>query len=123
MEMTSLLKDATFYKDKMFNAATDILSSKKLMHALKTGFAGDCSSYSKALLFVAMGDGVGTVLEHLKNEGVIAADIVVIPHPSGANNGRIAIFLGSKPVESGNESIHIHNLVLQARATISRLTD
>ncbi len=121
VEMTSLLKDATYYKGKMFNKASDILKSRKLTNALYSGFIKDCSSYSKAALFVAMGDGVGRVLSHLVSEGVISVPVVTVPHPSGANAGRIAVFLGSKPPGHDLASKRAHEQDIQAKFTISHI--
>ena len=121
VEMTSLLKDATYYKGKMFNRASDILRSRKLTNALYNGFIKDCSSYSEAMLFVAMGDGVGRVLSHLVSEGVISVPVVVVPHPSGANAGRIAVFLGSKPSGLDLASRRAHEQAIHAKLTISQM--
>ena len=80
-----------------------------------------CVTLWEAVLFVAMGDGVMTVLSRLKEEGVVSADIVAIPHPSGANAGRISVFLGSKPAADDCASKRAYEQFQQATATISRL--
>ena len=120
VEMTSLLKDATFYKGKMFNKALDIFKSPKLASVLRGGFGKDCLLYKNAVLFVSMGDSVGAVLSRLKAEGVVAADIVTIPHPSGANAGRIAVFLGLRPPGKDFASNRAYELSLQATAVINQ---
>jgi len=102
VEMTSLLKDATYYKGKMFNNASAIFRSVKLTQALNDGFAKDCRKYTSAVAFVALGDGVGSVLSKLKSDGVIHCEVITIPHPSGANAGRVAIFLGQKDPSAGD---------------------
>jgi len=96
VEMTSLLKDATFYKNKMFSRARDIRRSVKMTNALREGFAADCALYSKAVLYIGMGEQVGEVLCALKDEGIIRGEVVWIPHPSGANAERVAVFLERK---------------------------
>ena len=96
VEMTSLLKDATFYKGKMFNKASAIFRSAKLTKALNDGFANDCRKYTSAVAFVALGYDVGLVLSKLKIDGVIHSEVITIPHPSWANAGRAAVFLGQK---------------------------
>lgn len=93
VEMTSLLKEATFYKDKMFKDTKLISKSQKLQEMLNNGFVKDCASYTKAKLFIALGPGVLDVLSDLKERGVITAPIIAMPHPSGANAGRVAAFL------------------------------
>lgn len=93
VEMTSLLKEATFYKGKMFKDTKLINKSLKLQEMLNNGFVKDCASYTKAKLFIALGPGVLDVLSDLKERGVITAPIISMPHPSGANAGRVAAFL------------------------------
>ena len=101
VEMTSLLKEATFEikrdgtKD-MFKHAWKIAKSEKLTKMLNYGFVKDCSLYDKARLFVACGPGVYDVLCELKEKGVISAPIIGIAHPSGGNMGRICCYLGTK---------------------------
>lgn len=96
MDMTSLLVDATFYKGKIFNSAGAIIDSPKLRRKLEDGFVRNCRLYTDISLYVAMGDGVGTIFGKLQESGVIKSSIVTMPHPSGANAGRIAVFLGEK---------------------------
>ena len=93
VEMTSLLKEATFVKGKMFNNPALIAKSAKLTAAFNEGFKRDCASYLNAVLFVACGNAVGSVISGLKADGIISAEVISIPHPSGANAGRIAAFL------------------------------
>jgi len=122
VEMTSLLKEATFLKGKMFNKASAILKSDKLTRALNDGFVHDCSSYSKACLFVAMGAEVGKVLFDLKDKGIITAEIIVLPHPSGANSGRVAVFLGSKQHDDTDQaSTRAYEQSRVAMETVKRL--
>ena len=101
VEMTSLLKEATYVKKKdgtkdMFRHAKKIAKSEKLTKMLNDGFVKDCSLYGKARLFVACGPGVYDVLCELKEKGVVSAPIIGIAHPSGGNMGRICCYLGTK---------------------------
>ena len=83
VEMTSLLKDAVYYKGKMFNNVVMIGRSMRLTR-----------------LFVALGPGVHSVLLRLKAEDVISGAVIGMPHPSGANAGRCATFLGCSKVDA-----------------------
>ena len=99
VEMTSLLKEATYELKKdgtkdMFRHAEKIAKSEKLTRMLEEGFANDCNSYDKAVLFVACGPGVYDVLKRLQEEKKIKGHVVGIAHPSGANTGRIQCYLG-----------------------------
>ena len=106
VEMTSLLKDATYEitkdgKKEMFKNVSRIRRSPKLQEKFNDGFVTDCKSYSNAKLFVACGPGVYDMLLWLKEEGVISTPVVGIAHPSGANAGRISCYLGEKePIDS-----------------------
>ena len=101
VEMTSLLKDATYLLKKdgtkeMFKNTKLISKSTKLTQMLQEGFVADCKNYKNAKLFVACGPNVYDVLKDLQNQGLIDAPIVAIAHPSGANAGRISCYLGNK---------------------------
>ena len=101
VEMTSLLKDATYLLKKdgtkeMFKNTKLISKSTKLTQMLQEGFVADCKNYKNAKLFVACGPNVYDVLKDLQNQGLIVAPVVAIAHPSGANAGRISCYLGNK---------------------------
>lgn len=112
VEMTSLLKEATFEvsnKDgkeskTMFKDVKQIYKVESLQQMFRDGFVADCSAYKNAVLFVGLGPGVYETLCKLQNEGVISANIIGMAHPSGANSGRIACYLGTKdPLDSSYE--------------------
>lgn len=99
VEMTSLLKEATYVLKKdgtkeMFKHAKRIAKSEKLTRMLEGGFLKDCNSYNNAVLFVACGPGVYDVLKRLQEEKKIKGQVVGIAHPSGVNTGRIQCYLG-----------------------------
>lgn len=125
VEMTSLLKDATFEitkdgKKEMFKNVSKIGRSPKLQKMLNDGFVTDCKSYSNAKLFVACGPGVYDMLLCLKEEGVISTPVVGIAHPSGANAGRISCYLGEKePIDSSY--IWCQDRAEEAKSVISSL--
>ncbi len=100
VEMTSLLKDATFElkkgKKEMFKDTKKIEKSEKLTNLFVRRFVADCSKYKNAKLFVALGPGVYDVLEQLKKKSCIKVPIIALAHPSGANSGRISCYLGTK---------------------------
>lgn len=105
VEMTSLLKDATFVvtnrngdeSKTMFKEVKQIDKVESLQQMFRKGFVKDCASYQDAVLYVGLGPGVYAMLCKLKDEGVINADIIALAHPSGANAGRVACYLGTKP--------------------------
>jgi hypothetical protein len=105
VEMTSLLKDATYEIKKdgsreMFRHASKIEKSKKLTRMLEDGFVKNCGKYENSVLFVACGPGVYDILKKLQNEKKIEGLVAGIAHPSGANLGRILCYMGQKePME------------------------
>lgn len=92
VEMTSLLKEATFCNCSMFNDPKKIKNSEVLTEAFEKGFKKDCAKYTKAKMFVALGKKVKPKLEELRAEGVINAPIVGLAHPSGSNTNDIKKF-------------------------------
>lgn len=98
VELTSLLKDATYVVEKggrtMFKNTEDIAKSKLLTEKFETGFVKDCAQYTKAKLFVACGQGVYDELMKLKDRGIITAPVVAIAHPSGNNAMRVLYYIG-----------------------------
>lgn len=101
VECTSLLKDATFEidkdgKKKMFNKPSKIMKNEKLKEEFEKGFLKDCKNYKKAKVIVALGRENEELLKNQQAEGKIDKNIkiIAIPHPSGANIGRVNAFLG-----------------------------
>lgn len=97
VEMTSLLKDATYVVGQrgktMFKDTEIIAKSKELSEKYENGFVRDCEQYKQAKLFVACGQGVYDELMKLKGRGVIAAPVVAIAHPSGNNSIRVKYYM------------------------------
>lgn len=98
VEMTSLLKDATYVVGQrgktMFKDTEIIAKSKELSEKYENGFVRDCEQYKQAKLFVACGQGVYDELMKLKGRGVITAPVVAIAHPSGNNGVRVLYYMG-----------------------------
>lgn len=105
VQLTSLLRDATYYRNKMFKGSPSIFCTPKLRKELMDGFVNhDCRECKKAVLYVALGSKVKEVLDRLKAQGELTASIAVIPHASGSNGGRIAVFLKQRPPKNSNTS-------------------
>lgn len=105
VEMTSLLKDAVFYKGKMLKDVDLIRKSPKLQDLFNNGFVRDCALYTNAKLFVALGPGVYEKLNSLKEIGVIGAEIAPILHPSGQNfTFRSGVFFHKEEINGRDKS-------------------
>lgn len=59
-------------------------------------FVTTCKNLNKAFCFVALGPSVNEILTKLKIDGIIKGEILPIAHPTGANGGRIKLFLTKK---------------------------
>lgn len=98
VEMTSLLKDATYVVGKsgktMFKDTEKIAKSKELSEKYKNGFVRDCEQYKQAKLFVACGQGVYDELMKLKERCIITAPVIAIAHPSSNNAMRVLYYMG-----------------------------
>lgn len=123
VEMTSLLKEATFYKGKMFNKAADIRKSKKLQEMLNNGFVKDCASYANSKLFIGLGKDVDTLLCELRDRGVIHAQIIGMPHPSGANSGPSKAFVDKEYAETKPKFMKYHEKSIICIDTVEKLID
>jgi hypothetical protein len=66
------------------------------------GKAAGGRSLTPDALFVPLGDSVSEALMWLVEEGVLKRGQILdgLPHPSGANNERIAYFLGRKSIQA-----------------------
>lgn len=78
----------------------------EIAEEFENGFYRDCSEYSNAILWFALGSDVEAILRSLQECGKIRADAIIlsIPHPSGANAGRIAAFLGTNAKDGKAEN-------------------
>ena len=123
VQMTSLLTNATYYKGEMFKGTPSILSTPRLMKELMDGFvAHDCRGCKKAILYVALGSKVEKVLISLKKQGELTAPIVTIPHASGFNGGRVAVFLKKRsPKDSNTAELRAAEMRRVAKKTMSKL--
>ena len=125
VEMTSLLKDASFicekkarsknskpiditgiiYYKNMLKDVELIEKSSKLKDLFNYGFVRDCALYTTAKLFVALGPGVYEKLNSLKENGVIGAEIAPILHPSGQNyTFRSGVFFHKEEINGRDKS-------------------
>lgn len=98
VEMTSLLKDATYVVGKsgksMFKDTEIIAKSIELTEKYENGFVRDCEQYKQAKLFVACGQGVYDELMKLKERCIITAPVIAIAHPSSNNAMRVLYYMG-----------------------------
>jgi hypothetical protein len=93
-----------------------MLSTPLLREQLMTGFAAQAATLRQAI-FVPVGSKAGAAVEFAAGE--IGLDrnrvLVGLPHPSGANNERIAFFVGRKPREALSSKVEPERLIAKRR--------
>lgn len=123
VQMTSLLRDATYYRGEMYRGSPSILGTPILQKAMMDGFVKqDCRKCKDAKLYVALGPKVKEVLDWLEGKGKLTAPIVTIPHASGSNGGRIAVFLKKRsPKDTNTAELRAAEMRCVAKKTMSKL--
>lgn len=127
VDMTSLLKDATYELNSkgekvMFRDTTKIAKSELLTRLFEDRFLKDCNQYENEVVFVACGRGVYDILKSLQKDNSIKGKVVGISHPSGANQGRIQCYIGkSEPKDSACQ--WCADKAIEARKIISSLVN
>lgn len=98
---TSVLRNAVFYRGENYSGNPRVVRQPFLRQQVVELFAPDVS-LTPGALFVPLGDSVAQALMWLVEEGVLKRGQVLdgLPHPSGANNERIAYFLGRKSIQA-----------------------
>lgn len=100
VHMTSVLRNAVFYRGENYSGNPRLIRQPFLRQQVLEHFARDASLTPEAL-FVPLGDSVAEALVWLVEEGVLKRGQILngLPHPFGANNERIAYFLGRKSIQ------------------------
>lgn len=100
VQTASVLRNAVFYRGANYSGNPRLIRQPILRDQLLKHFAPDVALTPEAL-FVPLGDSVSEALLWLVEEGGLKREQILdgLPHPSGANNERIAYFLGRKPIQ------------------------
>ena len=95
VHFTSILRYPVFQSDKNFNK--NPLTNRFFEHYVEM-FIREISAFDNALI-LPLGAVPQIVMDFLMHKGIVPESRVLsgLPHPSGANNERIAYFLGRKP--------------------------
>lgn len=98
VHFTSALRYPVFYGGANFNGQISMLKSPALRHLIENELAEEVQQLRDAV-WQPLGDKPMAALRHLVSLGVLRKNQIApaLPHPSGANNERIAFFLGDKP--------------------------
>ncbi len=100
VQTTSVLRNAVFYRGANYSGNPRLMRHPFLRDQVLEHFAPDVALTPEAV-FVPLGDSVSEALLWLAEEGVLKREQILdgLPHPSGANNERIAYFLGRKAIQ------------------------
>lgn len=97
VHFTSALRYPVFVNGKNYNGTPDMLRTPLLRQMVETYLAEEVKLLPKAL-WLPLGPKAEGALEHLSSKGLLDRSRILsgLPHPSGANAERVAVFLGRK---------------------------
>lgn len=100
VHFTSALRYPVFVDGKNWSGTPDMVRTPKLREWLLTWTGAELKELQNCLI-VPLGPKVAAAMHHLAAAGLIEASRIMdgMPHPSGANQERVACFLGDKPAE------------------------
>jgi uracil-DNA glycosylase len=98
VHFTSVLRYPVFVDGANYSGAPHLLGTPILMDQVRRWFAEEALMLRHAI-FVPLGPKVAEAVEAVAGQAGIDPGRILtgLPHPSGANNERIAFFLGRKP--------------------------
>jgi hypothetical protein len=100
VHFTSALRYPVFVNGKNYNGTPDMLRTPILRALVDTYLAEEARLLPKAL-WLPLGPKAEVALHHLSSKGLLDRTHILsgLPHPSGANAERVAVFLGRKDPE------------------------
>lgn len=103
VHFTSALRYPVFVDGKNYNGAPDMLKTPVLRRMVETWLAEEARLLPNAL-WLPLGPKAEAAVTHLVQAGLLRSSHVLagMPHPSGANAERVAIFLGRKRPEEAS---------------------
>lgn len=97
VHFTSALRYPVFVKGKNYNGMPDMIRTPLLRKMIETHLVEEACALPDAL-WLPLGPKAEQAVLHLSNLGHLRRDRILsgLPHPSGANAERVAVFLGRK---------------------------
>jgi len=117
VHFTSALRYPVFVDGKNYNGTPDMLKIPILCQMIDTHLAEEAALLPKAL-WLPLGPKAETALQHLATRGLLEKSRILagLPHPSGANGERIAIFLGKKDADQASRKTRPAPLLAACKA-------
>lgn len=117
VQFTSALRYPVFVNGKNYNGSPDMLSTPILRRQVDTYLAAEARALAHAI-WLPLGPKAAAAVTHLAVGGLLDPRRVLtgMPHPSGANAERVAVFLGRKrPEDASRQTNPVSLLADRAR--------
>lgn len=103
VHFTSALRYPVFVDGKNYNGTPDMLKTPILRQMIDKHLAEEAALLPQAL-WLPLGPKAEMALQHLASRGLLEKSRILagLPHPSGANGERIAVFLGKKDADQAS---------------------
>lgn len=103
VHFTSALRYPVFIDGKNYNGTPDMIGAPLLRKQVETHLAEEAMMLSHAI-WLPLGPKAGAAIDHLVHQNKLDPSRVLsgLPHPSGANAERVAVFLGRKRAEDAS---------------------
>ena len=123
VHFTSALRYPVFKNGKNYNGTPNIAKTPILKNMVKTHLAEEAAILSTAL-WLPLGNHAAQAVLHLTNEGILDKRRVLtgMPHPSGANAERVAVFLGRKDPSKVSNKTNPQKLLAARQRLASQIT-
>ncbi|GER07813.1 hypothetical protein GCM10007972_17110 [Iodidimonas muriae] len=123
IHFTSALRYPVFVNGKNYNGTPDMLRTPILRHMIETHLAEEARLLPNAL-WLPLGPRVDKALQHLVGKGFLDPKRILngLPHPSGANAERIAVFLGRKAPEKASRKTNPDTLLTAFHALKAKVS-
>lgn len=124
VHLTSALRYPVFKDGENYNGAPDMIRTPLLRRMIETHLAEEARLLPNAL-WLPLGPKAGQALRHLAGMGLLDPGRVLegLPHPSGANGERVAVFMGRKAPEAASRQTNGPALVASARRLSAQIAD
>ncbi|SFG96698.1 hypothetical protein SAMN04488020_105156 [Palleronia marisminoris] len=122
VHFTSALRYPVFLSGKNYNGTPDMLATPILRQMVETHLAEEVRMLPKAL-WLPLGPRPEAALRHLAGQGLLDKKRILggLPHPSGANAERVAVFLGRKAPERASRQTNAAKLLDAFRSLVGQI--
>lgn len=122
VHFTSALRYPVLVGGQNYNGTPDMLRTPLLRRMVETHLAEEIRMLPDAL-WLPLGPRPETALLHLADQGLLDRKRILggIPHPSGANAERVAVFLGRKPPELASRRTNSAKLLNAFKALAAQI--